>query len=318
MSSVASYTVADIPWVAGAIVEARYAIAAVYALQIYEWFAGIEKEARLIYSSRWTSVKVAYLLCRYYQLLTWPLIMWAYNANHTRETCSRIGVAVHILLAPCQFFPQAVMVMRAYAFTGRDTRVMVMLGLCYAGLVGVDIWAFCAHIKMPNYLFYLALKPFTGCFPNYGSGVMGIRIGLSMLAAILMDLVSLVTVIIWCKKESDIRGGLSLARYFISQGLGAFVIVTVLNVAAAIAFFKPPSYHTGIGLPLILVIPNLVACRVILQLRRKVNPTDTEIWQQHSALINRILAPAPSLNDVWTMDNDSKTDTILSSLFLPR
>lgn len=66
--------------------------------------------------------------------------------------------------------------MRAYAFTGRDWRVLVALGICYCALLGIDIWAFCSHVNMPPPLFYTSMGP-TGCFPNYGSGVMAIRIG---------------------------------------------------------------------------------------------------------------------------------------------
>ncbi|EAU90383.1 hypothetical protein CC1G_00767 [Coprinopsis cinerea okayama7 len=291
----------DFLWGANAIQEARYAIGAVYALQIYEWFTGLEKEIRLVYHAKWNSVKVAYLLCRYYPLLLWPVVMWAYLLDHPEALCARSGKPIHVLLAPCQFFPQAVMFMRAYAFSGRSSTVLAILSMCYVALVGVDLWAFCIGVKMPPKLFYWAFGGESGCFPDYGSDVMGLRIGFSMLAAVLMDLVSLVTVLIYCKRESDHRGG-SLTRYFIKQGLSSFVTVTVVNAAAAITFFKPPSYHTGVGLPLILVVPNLVACRVILQLRRKVSPTETELWREHSMLVNEALATTE--RDMWLMDSE--------------
>ncbi|KAJ2921795.1 hypothetical protein H1R20_g15292, partial [Candolleomyces eurysporus] len=60
---------------------------------------------------------------------------------------------------------------------------------------------------------------------------------ISMLAATLMDLVSLAIVVIYCNRESSFHGG-SLADYFVKQGLGAFIAVTIVNVAAATAFFN--------------------------------------------------------------------------------
>ncbi|KAJ2913343.1 hypothetical protein MD484_g7069, partial [Candolleomyces efflorescens] len=209
-----------------------------------------------------------------------------------------------MLLAPYQFFSQAVMMMRAWAFTGRDWRTLIILGLCYSTLLGIDIWAFCIHIYMPPRVFYDILGP-NGCFPNYGTGLMANRIGISMLAATLMDSVSLAIVIIYCKKESSFHGG-SLADYFVKQGLGAFIAVTIVNVAAAIAFFKPPAYHTGIGLPLSLVLPNLVACRVILQLRRRVTLTSTELSRINSLLVRSALSrmDTDKDQDVWLMKTD--------------
>jgi hypothetical protein len=68
------------------------------------------------------------------------------------------------------------MMMRAWAFTGRDWRILIILGLSYSALLGIDVWAFCTHIYMPPRAFYDVLGP-NGCFPNYGTGLMANRIG---------------------------------------------------------------------------------------------------------------------------------------------
>ena len=49
----------------------------------------------------WSSVKILYLLCRYYPLGLWFLIMWAYVSDHDAQTCGRVAQAVHTTLAPC-------------------------------------------------------------------------------------------------------------------------------------------------------------------------------------------------------------------------
>jgi hypothetical protein len=70
----------------------------------------------------------------------------------------------------------AVMVMRAYALSGRDRRILFLLASCYTGLLAVDIWAFCAAVDIPPPIFYTVLGG-TGCFPNYGGENMALRIG---------------------------------------------------------------------------------------------------------------------------------------------
>lgn len=80
------------------------------------------------------------------------------------------------------------MLMRAYAFSGRDKRVLALLLLCYAGLVAVDIWSFCTHVSTIPEIAFIALGG-TGCYPYYGKGYMGFRIGVSRLIVSLFDLV---------------------------------------------------------------------------------------------------------------------------------
>jgi len=283
------------------ITEARYAIVAVYCLQLYEWIATAKKEIDLVHRSRWSSVKVAYLLCRYYTLLIWPLVMFAYVGNHTWDVCRRITAPVHILLAPSQLFPQAVMLMRAYAFCGRDKRVLMLLLTCYGGLVAIVIWAFCTHIVALPEVVFLILEG-TGCYPYYSKGHMGFRIGWAMLAATLMDLASLICICVYCACNRSRQ--ISLAMYFIRQGMISFAFVVAVNVAAAVVFLDQSSPHNGLGLPFTIVISNLIACRIILGLRRKVRPTDSEIAVQHSQIIREglRLRSYDEAQDGWLME----------------
>jgi hypothetical protein len=96
------------------IVETRYVIAALLALQLYEWFVGLEDEVRLVHRARWTLIKVLYGLCRYYPLLLWIILIWAYVPDHTREVCDKVVVPVNALLAPCQIFAQGERPIRCY------------------------------------------------------------------------------------------------------------------------------------------------------------------------------------------------------------
>lgn len=117
------------------ITETRYVISAALALQIYEWFAGYVSEPTYkssfsslldwktnfvwyiiliprvvnlidslntqIHRKGWTMIKTLYLLCRYYPLVLWVLIIWAYVPNHTKATCDKVVFPVNAMLAPC-------------------------------------------------------------------------------------------------------------------------------------------------------------------------------------------------------------------------
>jgi hypothetical protein len=64
--------------------------------------------------------------------------------------------------------PAGVMLMRAYAFTGRNIRVLVLLLVFYAALIGIDVWFFCFNVVTLPDLAYELLGG-TGCFPDYAA-----------------------------------------------------------------------------------------------------------------------------------------------------
>ncbi|KAJ7460785.1 hypothetical protein FB451DRAFT_1044987, partial [Mycena latifolia] len=268
----------------------RGGVIAVYCLSIYEWLATLSTEVELIYPSRWNSIKVAYFLCRYYQLLVWPLVLVAYVGNHTAQTCAILTLPVSICLLPMvRDHRSGVMLMRAYAFTGRSARILAILLTFYAGLVGTSIYSFImSGVPLPD-IAYEALGG-TGCFPDYTAPHGGTRLVCTSTA---MDFLSLSIIVIYCLRTRSTRG--SLGRMFIRQGLGSLAIVLVVHALALGTYFSPSTDHNGVGLPYILVISNLMACRLILDLRRKARPTETEILRQHSHLVDEAFASS----DVW-------------------
>ncbi|KAG6849472.1 hypothetical protein H0H93_008141 [Arthromyces matolae] len=252
--------------------EARYAIAAVYCLQIYEWLSTLRNEIEVMHTrSRWTTVRVAYLICRYYPLLLWPVVIVAYCGTWSYQFCT-------------------VMLMRAYAFTGRDKRVLILLLGCFSGLLAVDIWAFCTDITTLPEIAFITMGG-TGCFPYYGKGFLGFRIVFN---------------------DGGYIDGSSLSDS-LACGLKGFAFVIVANVIAAGLFFKyriipnftnqrsprdssQNSPHNALGLPFALAISNLIACRVILGLRKKGMPTETLLNAQNSFLVRdalRVALPVP-------------------------
>ncbi|KAJ7156886.1 hypothetical protein C8R43DRAFT_407421 [Mycena crocata] len=275
----------------------RGGVITVYCLSIYEWLATLPSEIELIHPSRWNSVKVAFILSRYYQLLLWPLVIYAYGGDHTAQTCAKLTPLVCIFLLPMQLFAPGVMLMRAYAFTGRNAKILVLLLAFYLALVAIDIWFFCIDVVPLPDITYEVLGG-TGCFPDYTALHGGERLLISMAASTLMDFVSLSIIAIYCLRTRSTRG--SLGRTFISQGLGAFAVVIVVHGFALGLYYNPQSFHNGVGLPYILVVSNLMACRLILDLRRKAQPTETEIIRRHSLLVDEAFGN----NDAWTIQEE--------------
>ncbi|KAF8888119.1 hypothetical protein BD779DRAFT_1785970 [Infundibulicybe gibba] len=261
----------------------KYSITATYSLALYDWFLTFDDELALIYSARWTSVTVTYSLCKYYPLLVWPVLLWSYMGTHNPNLCRKTIIPFQALTIPMQFFPPAVIMIRAYAFSGRDRRVLALLSTLLVTVIVVHMWTFLSHRSVPPPEFYLLVGP-TGCFPNSGTDDMRFRIGISMVVSMVMDIACLVVVVWRCVQLRGSAG--SLMKTFLAQGLTAFASMCALNIITSIFYFEP-SLHSELGLPLLLTVPNLIACRLILQLRRKAaSPlSPSEVMRRNSRLI---------------------------------
>ncbi|KAH7928472.1 hypothetical protein BV22DRAFT_1030786 [Leucogyrophana mollusca] len=86
--------------VAYAIQVGRNGFVAVYALQVYEWLLMLDDEYTLIHRSAWTSIKVAYLVCRYYPLLVFPFQLWGWMGDHAPRVCQRVIHPLYATLIP--------------------------------------------------------------------------------------------------------------------------------------------------------------------------------------------------------------------------
>jgi hypothetical protein len=53
-----------------------------------------------VHRGPWNSVKVAYLMCRYYPLLLWPIFVWSWVGNHPPEYCARLIHPLYCLVIP--------------------------------------------------------------------------------------------------------------------------------------------------------------------------------------------------------------------------
>jgi len=241
-------------------------------------------------------------------MICWPVVAWAFVGNHDPALCPRVVVPVQLFQAPLQIFPQAVMLMRAYAFTGRNKMTLICLLTVYISLIAINTWAFSSQNILPGALFYQLIGP-TGCFPNYGVKTMAIRIGYIMLAAFSMDALCLSVILVHYYRTSGAET--SLGRFFVYQGMCAFIFMLVVNAVTAVLFFLPGQPHTGITLPLFHVLPNLIACRLVLHLRSQVSPTDSEISRRNSEIVDVAFAtplsdPSPSrhslIDDPWLLD----------------
>ncbi|KAG7088313.1 hypothetical protein E1B28_012323 [Marasmius oreades] len=141
----------------------RYSTLAGYTVAIYDWVISIDEEYDLVWMTpQWTAIKCAFILCRYFVLLFFPIYVWLFLGNHAEHLCEDLVHPLYGLMTLFHLFPQVVMIVRTWAFTGRNSYVLFFLILCLLGFVAADAWVFGA-----NFNIHPAVHAFygdSGCF----------------------------------------------------------------------------------------------------------------------------------------------------------
>ncbi|KAF8644415.1 hypothetical protein AX16_008475 [Volvariella volvacea WC 439] len=260
-----------------------------------------------IHKARWTSIKIAYLICRYYPILAFPFYLWAWLGDYPRETCEKVVHPLYGMMVVFSLSAQVVILIRSWAFAGRNPIILGMLVTCFIILAGAEIWLFGTNFVVVKEL-YLLLGD-SACFANDGLAQAGgpyeylsafptavsspvsdsprdddvDSLQIIMLGAFFFDLLMMLIVIVYCIRIRSVRG--RLGKTFLFQGFSGFVVISSLNLMTACLYFSPNRQWDGLGLPIIAILPDVIACRLILALRKRVNPTASAVERKHSKVV---------------------------------
>ncbi|KAI9465531.1 hypothetical protein BJY52DRAFT_587825 [Lactarius psammicola] len=92
-----------------------------------------------------------------------------------------------------------------------------------------------------------------------------------------------------CVRERGTLG--PLGQSFLKQGILVYLIMTALNALTMGIYFSSRLLHEaeGFGPWLAYILPSALSCRLVLMLRRKASPTETELRIQCSHMVNEAL-----------------------------
>ncbi|KAN0135260.1 hypothetical protein V8E53_006825 [Lactarius tabidus] len=293
-----------------AIVMARYSNAAAYVVCFYDWIISLDQEVALIHPSACSAVKVAYLFCRYYPLAIAPFHLWGLLGDHDQRVCESYYHALYACTIPTMVSAHFILMLRTYAFSGRKKTVLGVLSITFCGLVGIIIWVISTKLTLTP-IFIVVNR--SACFavsdqpviiiPPVASTTHGVSEVKLPLAYFHLGLISILSasfdglnmlIMIWrCIRERGTLG--PLGQSFLKQGLLVYVVMTALNTLSIGTYFGPsisPELK-GVGPGFASVIPSALTCRLVLMLRRKASPTETELRNEYSHMINEALEMIP-------------------------
>ncbi|KAN0128874.1 hypothetical protein V8E53_013247 [Lactarius tabidus] len=289
------------------VVIARYSAVAAYVACFYDWIISLDQEVALVHTSPWNVVKAAYIFCRYYPLAIAPFHLWGILGDHDQRLCESYYHALYACTMPTALSAQLILMLRTYAFSGRKKMVLAILLATFFGLVGIIIWVTSKELTL-NPIFVVVNR--TGCFAisdqpplvvlasaTQGSEVKVpgafFHMGLISILSASFDGLNMFLVIWRCIRDRGTLG--PLAQSFLKQGILVYVVMTALKTLSIGTLLSPSIFPnlTGVGPGFASVLPSALACRLVLMLRRKASPTETELRNEYSHMINEALAMIP-------------------------
>ncbi|TFK65820.1 hypothetical protein BDN72DRAFT_179166 [Pluteus cervinus] len=264
----------------------RYAIFAFYTLLFYDWILQLADEVELVHRSRWSMVKTLYLICRYYPLLAWPLFIWAWVFMFDRNTCIAVVRFLYIAAIPLLIFPQAIFVLRAVAFTGHNKIVMWIMIILYTSYVAGNVWVFGFETRANGtelYDTFHSIGKGLGCSRTYSDGRLSLRTGIMYTLGFVIDTFCIVIIGIHCIISRSVQ--CQLGKAFVLQGAYAFVGTSASNLLAMVFYLRPYPIFSAVSIPVVLLSSNILACRLILIIRRRASPTDSKVAEENSRMV---------------------------------
>ncbi|KAI0055598.1 hypothetical protein BV25DRAFT_1921699 [Artomyces pyxidatus] len=276
------------------ITASRYCIASAYSVVVYDWLTSLDQEIAYISKARWSPVKGAYIFCRYWTLIVVPFLVWGCIFDHNMETCQKYVHALYASLPPITISAQFILMMRAYAFCGRRRSVFVVLSTGLLFLTAVYIWVMAREMQLVEVFFFFFSR--TGCFAESDQSTQYSYVGswhlaLMLIASVVFDFLNIFFIARHYIKERGTIG--PLAQTFINQGLVVYLVMTIMNVFTMGTFFSSNTKVSGAGSWHALYLPSPLACRLVLMLRKKAMPTDTELLVQYSQMVDEALEMIP-------------------------
>ncbi|KIO21505.1 hypothetical protein M407DRAFT_28897 [Tulasnella calospora MUT 4182] len=239
---------------------------AFYAIAVWDWLVSLKKEYRLIWQSKWSVIKVLYLLSRYWVLFVFPYVLWAYTQDHSLETCQKLYKSPVALAMWNQLWAEGVLLVRTFAFLGNKLSVLIPLLVCLAGVVAYQVYVDNTQMTLLQFL-----DPSGGpCLPTVrypGSPHIMIFFVLPLCYDTLVTSLTLWRA--WQLRLQSGGAGSPLLKTFVSEGLWYFVLISAANLCNAIFYWQPKAVMSALLIPFSVVLPNILVCRMILGLRAR-------------------------------------------------
>ncbi|EJC98741.1 uncharacterized protein FOMMEDRAFT_96211, partial [Fomitiporia mediterranea MF3/22] len=237
------------------------------AVVVWDWIISLPREYKFIWKSNWTAAKFSYLFCRYWVLFVMPYILSVFVTNHSKETCLKIFRSPVALAMWNQAGAEVVLLIRTYAFFNRNKYLLVALCAGLAGVISYQLYVDTSQMDLLPF----AYPPFDKgpCFPQskpHSAHILGF-----FMASLAFD-ASVTAMTLWKAFRLRRMYGATnspLIQTFLREGIFYFVLISIANLVNGIFYLQPKADMSAINIPLSIMLADVLACRMILDLRQR-------------------------------------------------
>jgi len=261
---------------------------------VWDWFICLPREWKYVYTHEWGIANVLYIFCRITPLISLPMGIFLIVGNHDEQECLNFYKIPTVLTVLNQLASELMLVWRTYAVCGRSTPLLIGLLITLSGAGAFELWVADNTGLAPV---FPNLKQ--GCIPTDPPRVH--LIAAYFLTAFSYDcIVTLLFGLSILRMQKWYRNGLLITM--ITEGLGYFVLISALNLTNILIYFLVNSEVAAAMVPFTLTLPNLLMCRLTLNLRsfrdqNRLTTIDTSL---------PMLPLSPGRSDITTLQNPEK------------
>jgi len=236
------------------------------ALLIYDYFLTLPREVSLIWPSKWSLIKVLFLLTRYTPFIDAGLSLhYHFQSSPRVETCQLV-----VSLNSCLFFSgtaasQIILTMRTWAVWDRNKQLGIALGIFFAMCALPDIGIIVIFLKSLRFI-PLKSPALLGCLVIEASPYLSISWILLLIYEAGIFFLMLIEGIRCYKLSSNSQ----LFRVVFKNGLLYYLYLFALSLCNVIVVKTVPPHLQVVLIFTERVVHSILACRVVLEIRGQV------------------------------------------------
>ncbi|KAK7065080.1 hypothetical protein R3P38DRAFT_2490995, partial [Favolaschia claudopus] len=244
----------------------------------FDYLLTLNLEITLVWPRRWSISKILFMLSRYLPFAEVPLLLYyIFSVNPSLMACKIVNSALIIARLSGISLAEAILVLRTYAVSGQNARILRIFGSVWA--VGVTtslvtLSLFIRSSKCKSYPLFHAITPLNlqGCDLAGGTFIL---VGIPFIILVLNELLLMIyTLWVGLKTYRHSRNPLVVTLYV--DGMMYFVFLSGSSsppplgwsIANLITLIAGPAHSQDLLNGLVRVLHAALSCRIILHVRQ--------------------------------------------------
>ncbi|KAJ6505773.1 hypothetical protein C8R47DRAFT_1315954 [Mycena vitilis] len=232
-------------------------------LQFFDYFLTFNLEVALVWPSRWSISKALFFLSRYLPFFEVPFSFYYVFAEHPSLThCRIVNSTIIVARLVGIALAELILVVRTYALSGRERRIMVVFGTLFA--IGVSISIITLSIFVHKSTYDAPPLNLPGCHLAGGPFIL---VGIPFIIIVLNE-IALMSYTMWIGVKAYRHSHNTLVITLYRDGIMYFAFLSTGSLINLVILVAGPSNTQDLLNSFLRVVHAIFACRILLHVRQ--------------------------------------------------